>query len=779
MPERTNPLLTAADATIQTLAVTVGGALFGFGSSMFPFSATRLLRDRDEAQGPGVGFSKTAPVPLVARAGTNYLVQNDLYGNRPRIEIISFAPGRTKFGTDNNSLKAIYDAMILTNVQEQDAEKIDVIETFGEPHLFASGRFMRRYTFQGVLRTAPVNYQATNVEYKAPQTVQLRVFYDKFMRASVQAVNRSFTRIIVDREIFEGFVTTMNIARDANNEPFAPFVFTMCAFNRQHIDLDPQVERLIGSSVQRQANKTPTTPPTRTASQRAAQRTELAHSETAGTIAADPKHYNIGRISSVFQESVGAAAKKFIQLLFANATEMLFVESDTPGIEPIYKDSVVGGRRGNARPLHGSVPPPNGVVEVDYRITDYWKLYNTILSRHEQQDLPFLSVASPALVNGLGDDNVPPLAGSAAITVTTAGGAKSSFIFQFALEAPQNVRVERVEAVIQGVSIADPEVIPIGAPLLSLGEVRNTAAYDVQNAVNAAIVYYLGAPDGTPVPAVALNGAKIEYTVKGIYPAIGDGLFRVTRGGDQSICNAARFEVTGSPVPDVNDRTLTHGFRIRPTSPTPLATTNPFDEADRVVIELQPTLKLRGYPKIQDLPRLSISIYHGPSKMKAALASLHFLEAEWNPKRNVKTDRYGYLKFVIKTAGGIDASPLVKEAVKAGALVFTTRFASSETNASVKIKPVPLGGKAFGTGEAIDPDTRNRIALQLRLDSLYFDAQLEGLVVRIEIASATQLGAASSLFSTRFWPYVSEVLTARVEIPTSYGIASPTFWSRG
>lgn len=134
-----------------------------------------------------------------------------------------------------------YTDFILSNVIEQDAEKIEVVETFGAFHLFASGRFARKYQFSGHLRAHPVNHAAVGgsrgtgyAEYNVPAAVKLRNLYETYLRATVQAVRQTFTRITVDRDSYDGWITTLNLGRDSQTEFLTSFTFTMVAYRRTH-----------------------------------------------------------------------------------------------------------------------------------------------------------------------------------------------------------------------------------------------------------------------------------------------------------------------------------------------------------------------------------------------------------------------------------------------------------------------------------------------------------------------------------------------------------------
>jgi len=181
---------------------------------------------------------------LARRAGALF---QDEEANAPVIQVVRMATA-TAGDTVDDSRQIIgsFRDFILSGVQEQDAEKLEVVETFGHPHVFASGRFMRKYTFSGFCRSSPVNYQDTvRATHHVTQSALLRVFYDQYMRASVQANLSRFTRIIVDGDIYEGWVTTLNIGRESSTEHFVQFTMSMVAFNRRNARVDPGALQLL------------------------------------------------------------------------------------------------------------------------------------------------------------------------------------------------------------------------------------------------------------------------------------------------------------------------------------------------------------------------------------------------------------------------------------------------------------------------------------------------------------------------------------------------------
>jgi hypothetical protein len=123
----------------------------------------------------------------------------------------------------------------LNSVQEQDVERTDIIETFGAPHIFTSGRFTRKMVFSGFVRTTAMNSSSQTVNNRVPQHVLLRNFYENFLRSTAQAKYDYFTRIVVDGDTYEGYCISLQLPRDASLEMVMQFALTMIVVRRYNI----------------------------------------------------------------------------------------------------------------------------------------------------------------------------------------------------------------------------------------------------------------------------------------------------------------------------------------------------------------------------------------------------------------------------------------------------------------------------------------------------------------------------------------------------------------
>lgn len=169
------------------------------------------------------------------------------YSNRPTIFVVK-NKANGKSGAAEEPVSEFSD-WFLNSVQEQDMERTDVVETFGAPHIFVSGRFTRKVVFSGMVRTTQHNAEARQVAERVPQHVLLRNFYERYLRATSQATLDYFTRITVDGDIYEGYVTNLQLPRDANLEMVMPFSLSMICVRRSNIhdaDAVASLARFVG-----------------------------------------------------------------------------------------------------------------------------------------------------------------------------------------------------------------------------------------------------------------------------------------------------------------------------------------------------------------------------------------------------------------------------------------------------------------------------------------------------------------------------------------------------
>ena len=473
MPDNVGTAQPANTASRQN-TIEIGGHLMSAPSSSSGDSGNLISTSKSNSSGSSASTANANPVtPLKCRAGNVPVQQSSLYANSPKIRIYSFS----------NGLVNTFNNFILTDVQEQAAEKIDVIETFGVPHLFASGRFMRRYTFQGQVRTTPVNDQSGDKKYYVPASSQLRDFYEQWMRASVQAQNQWYTDVWVDGEDYEGFVTTFNMTRNSQIDTVAQFVFSLVAFrmtpkydttstlvaNGQPANAvssgsgagttAQNADALSGSSSGSTALATltnesdtgagtpgmpgmtflaPTGTNPSTVYQGAKARSvdsndyvqaEINNASANVPIDISPRTLNGGII---YQNQQIAFKTRQIVSLTGNQ-EQLLVSSSYPGIDLIYQSSTQGAPLS----VHGSTIPQGVMSPITYRITNYVALFNALSEPSSQ------ALSTPILVQANSVTGIIP------ITISTRSGQQVVLHVKLTLNTP-GVEQEIVPAVVAG-----------------------------------------------------------------------------------------------------------------------------------------------------------------------------------------------------------------------------------------------------------------------------------------------------------------------------------------
>lgn len=461
-----------------------------------------------------------------------------------------------------------------------------------------------------------------------------------------------------------------------------------------------------------------------------------------------------------------------INLTLSRGQQLLQVSGDTPGIEPIIE------KDGTQVPLHGSIVQGGDPIPIGFRITNYLLLYNAVQARTQKITRDYNGTNT----GGIPKSSAETLPGVASFVVTTSTKKKTSFVCSFALMPPGNIQLSKVGAAIGGNDVGEPVLVMQGSSRseAKLGEMDRRQAYDPYNVIALKLTYFISAADGSAIAASVINGATVAYDVLEMYPALGTNLLSVNNAHDRALCNG-RIDAAAATVPIPNDGAFSHEINLTPATPTiMMSNANPFEEADRLVIRLRPTLRLSGTPAISALPSFLISIYQGACANRDVLNSLLFQGAEWNPVRGQSSeqsslDRFGFLRFVIKTEGGVDVATSVYDTIKRGSLAYASSMSSGGTG-TAQIGSIPLNGTSFGTGQLFDRSSNSTVYLRTRMYSLVFDRKAGGLVLTIEVNATHRSGMAAQLYSQRFWEYVSEAVSASLQIPAGCGVAPPTSW---
>lgn len=177
------------------------------------------------------------------------------YRNRPEIQIHSIRDAEGIGALQSSgSLLGSYSGFLLTSVSVSDVEKVDIIETFGAPHIFASGTFVKKVMLSGFVRAYPVVDANTGTwadpELRAADYVKFRNFYEDYLRTTRMAEAGTIARLVVDHETYEGFFTNLNINRDAQMEQIIPWSASMIVTRHVHRD-DPVADQYLASRIKK------------------------------------------------------------------------------------------------------------------------------------------------------------------------------------------------------------------------------------------------------------------------------------------------------------------------------------------------------------------------------------------------------------------------------------------------------------------------------------------------------------------------------------------------
>jgi len=128
------------------------------------------------------------------------------------------------------------DNFILQNVEESDAEKMQLIETFGEPIAFFFGRRPRIYTFSGVLMNSDVPDLDGRPDIPNGYLWKdlWKSNYDSFIRGTKCVENRAKAQIAFDDSIREGFIISSSMSEDTGPN-MVRFSFQMFVTREVHV----------------------------------------------------------------------------------------------------------------------------------------------------------------------------------------------------------------------------------------------------------------------------------------------------------------------------------------------------------------------------------------------------------------------------------------------------------------------------------------------------------------------------------------------------------------
>lgn len=351
------------------------------------------------------------------RTGTPFA--NDRGLNPPTYIEIAQMPADVQGTTDLKTVKALgmkYNDFFITDTQEMDAEKADVSETFGAPHVFATGRYMRKVVIQGVCRTGAVNVDVLSTgqsnaalsamterdkaRYVVPHTLGLRVLYDRVLRASEQISRSLFSRLVVDGEVYCGWFTTLNVTRSGADEGFAHFTMSMLVFARYHKDEDWAAKLLQTDSL-----------PAKNAFDDAAASATLASMVGKMTLKVTPGTVSIGSVLSegakeplIFKPTAKLEASGVAQPVSTETTLITRDESlPLPGLALYF-----GNSSADRSPLNGSTVS-TGSFDLVPVVTDFAALRDAVAS--------FLPGTTAGLLNARVNIRIKPTMGEEIISL--------------------------------------------------------------------------------------------------------------------------------------------------------------------------------------------------------------------------------------------------------------------------------------------------------------------------------------------------------------------------
>lgn len=121
---------------------------------------------------------------------------------------------------------------ILQSVNEQEADKHQIIETLGESYVYFYGERPRMYSFSGSLLNS-VNKQWKN---------NFMENYRNIFRGTKCAENKTRTYIMYEDMIIEGYILNMNISLNSQETKICPFSFNMYVTNTLRMNSDDLID---------------------------------------------------------------------------------------------------------------------------------------------------------------------------------------------------------------------------------------------------------------------------------------------------------------------------------------------------------------------------------------------------------------------------------------------------------------------------------------------------------------------------------------------------------
>lgn len=163
------------------------------------------------------------PVRGIAIKEDTFATLRVVAGNGKTVPIIDAGSRRKDAGTnrifevDGKRATDVYSNFLIQNVNEERAEKHQILETFGEPFVFFFGERARMITFSGILlNTFDFNWEA-----------EWWHNYDNFLRGTRCVENDARVFLSFDETLVTGYITMAAASKNAQDKNFVNFQFGM------------------------------------------------------------------------------------------------------------------------------------------------------------------------------------------------------------------------------------------------------------------------------------------------------------------------------------------------------------------------------------------------------------------------------------------------------------------------------------------------------------------------------------------------------------------------
>jgi len=181
----------------------------------------------------GVAGIETPSDPLIAASQDIMAIQSVVGGRQkpPIVDILEkdapafFYVVKKESGDPKKPqgyIEALSNKFLLTNIQENHLEKLQVLETFGEPVLYFFNERTKIYSLAGLFLNA---YQGDDkIIYN--WALAFRSFYNDYLRGTKLAEAKNIAILAVDGMLMYGYAIAFNIVTDSQNPHSVPFTMS-------------------------------------------------------------------------------------------------------------------------------------------------------------------------------------------------------------------------------------------------------------------------------------------------------------------------------------------------------------------------------------------------------------------------------------------------------------------------------------------------------------------------------------------------------------------------